>query len=249
MVTVGGAALVLVASFLPWLELDFGLVTESWNAWEETDAGLSVVATLVAVGAGVFAAGWMVVSAQPDSATRGAHLAVGIVAIAAGTLAGILAITRFGLISDDIETSTFVDATDVLSPGPGLILASLGGLGIIAGGIVDVVTSRRTGSTRSAAAAAAPAGWATPTGWNPPSTPTAPSVPASTPPDTTAAAPPPAQPAQPAPAPTEQVAVPSGGFPAAWHPDPMRRYEFRYWDGTRWTEHVSTGGQVGSDPI
>jgi|GEM_PF-1385231 Protein of unknown function (DUF2510). len=37
--------------------------------------------------------------------------------------------------------------------------------------------------------------------------------------------------------------------PAGWHPDPMSRYEFRYWDGARWTEHVSRGGQTAVDPI
>jgi uncharacterized protein YxjI len=27
-----------------------------------------------------------------------------------------------------------------------------------------------------------------------------------------------------------------------WYPDPSGRFEVRYWDGTRWTEHVSTNG-------
>jgi uncharacterized protein YxjI len=31
--------------------------------------------------------------------------------------------------------------------------------------------------------------------------------------------------------------------PPGWHPDPSRRFELRYWDGTRWTEHVSTAGR------
>lgn len=31
-------------------------------------------------------------------------------------------------------------------------------------------------------------------------------------------------------------------FPPGWAPDPYRRYELRYWDGTAWTEHVSSGG-------
>lgn len=30
--------------------------------------------------------------------------------------------------------------------------------------------------------------------------------------------------------------------PAAWHPDPSRRHEQRYWDGVQWTEHVATNG-------
>jgi TIR domain/Protein of unknown function (DUF2510) len=31
--------------------------------------------------------------------------------------------------------------------------------------------------------------------------------------------------------------------PAGWFPDPYRRYEQRYWDGTAWTEYASRGGQ------
>ena len=36
--------------------------------------------------------------------------------------------------------------------------------------------------------------------------------------------------------------------PFGWYPDPSGRHEQRYWDGTRWTEHVSDGGQQSSDP-
>ena len=36
----------------------------------------------------------------------------------------------------------------------------------------------------------------------------------------------------------------SAPTPAGWHPDPFGRYEVRYWDGGRWTEHVSTQGQA-----
>jgi hypothetical protein len=35
---------------------------------------------------------------------------------------------------------------------------------------------------------------------------------------------------------------------AGWHADPMGRNEFRYWDGSAWTDHVSNNGVVGSDP-
>jgi hypothetical protein len=31
--------------------------------------------------------------------------------------------------------------------------------------------------------------------------------------------------------------------PAGWYPDPYRRYEQRYWDGTVWTQYASRGGQ------
>jgi hypothetical protein len=34
-----------------------------------------------------------------------------------------------------------------------------------------------------------------------------------------------------------------------WYPDPTGRYEQRYWDGSRWTEHVTAAGQQGVDPL
>lgn len=37
--------------------------------------------------------------------------------------------------------------------------------------------------------------------------------------------------------------------PADWYPDPNGRAELRYWDGTVWTDHVSTGGQQSTDPV
>jgi uncharacterized protein YxjI len=36
--------------------------------------------------------------------------------------------------------------------------------------------------------------------------------------------------------------------PANWHPDPFGRHELRYWDGARWTEHVSSHGKQSIDP-
>jgi hypothetical protein len=33
-----------------------------------------------------------------------------------------------------------------------------------------------------------------------------------------------------------------------WYPDPMRRHPLRYWNGMHWTEHVSNGSAVGTDP-
>lgn len=35
----------------------------------------------------------------------------------------------------------------------------------------------------------------------------------------------------------------------AWLPDPTRADRLRYWDGSRWTEHVSENGAVEADPI
>ena len=36
--------------------------------------------------------------------------------------------------------------------------------------------------------------------------------------------------------------------PAGWHPDPFGRFQVRYWDGGRWTEHVASNGHQLSDP-
>lgn len=37
--------------------------------------------------------------------------------------------------------------------------------------------------------------------------------------------------------------------PPNWYPDPVGRHQLRYWDGARWTEHVSTDGQTGIDHL
>jgi hypothetical protein len=44
------------------------------------------------------------------------------------------------------------------------------------------------------------------------------------------------------------TAAKTPSVPADWYKDPAGRYEFRYWDGTKWTEHVSRGGVRYSDP-
>lgn len=38
-------------------------------------------------------------------------------------------------------------------------------------------------------------------------------------------------------------------LPVGWYPDPLGRYEHRYWNGQRWTADVSTGGQRQVDHI
>ena len=40
----------------------------------------------------------------------------------------------------------------------------------------------------------------------------------------------------------------SESSPASWHPDPYGRHELRYWDGTQWTDHVSSHGKQSTDP-
>lgn len=37
--------------------------------------------------------------------------------------------------------------------------------------------------------------------------------------------------------------------PPAWLPDPARRHQLRWWDGSTWSPNVSDGGQQGHDPI
>jgi uncharacterized protein YxjI len=37
--------------------------------------------------------------------------------------------------------------------------------------------------------------------------------------------------------------------PANWYPDPNGRAELRYWDGKKWTDHVSTAGVQSTDPV
>ena len=46
------------------------------------------------------------------------------------------------------------------------------------------------------------------------------------------------------PAPT----TPTVSVKAGWYEDPSKRYEQRYWDGEKWTEHVHTGGVQATDP-
>jgi hypothetical protein len=36
--------------------------------------------------------------------------------------------------------------------------------------------------------------------------------------------------------------------PPSWHPDPSGRFDYRYWDGSDWTEHVSSNGVADIDP-
>src|SRR2546421_1446561 len=37
--------------------------------------------------------------------------------------------------------------------------------------------------------------------------------------------------------------------PAGWYPDPDRRHQFRYYDGSLWTEHVADDGSIAHAPI
>ena len=45
------------------------------------------------------------------------------------------------------------------------------------------------------------------------------------------------------------VTVPPTSTPAGWFPDPLQRYEHRYFNGASWTADVSDGGQRFVDPL
>ncbi|HEX6419655.1 MAG TPA: septum formation family protein, partial [Acidimicrobiales bacterium] len=37
--------------------------------------------------------------------------------------------------------------------------------------------------------------------------------------------------------------------PPGWNPDPTGRHEYRYWDGSSWTDDVADGGTTSTDPL
>jgi hypothetical protein len=45
-----------------------------------------------------------------------------------------------------------------------------------------------------------------------------------------------------------QTGSSAAAAPAGWYADPADRFELRYWDGDKWTEYVSRGGQQFTDP-
>jgi len=57
----------------------------------------------------------------------------------------------------------------------------------------------------------------------------------------------PAKPAEPS-APGPSTPGPRA-FSPDWYPDPTRRYERRYYDGSKWTEHVAAGGRTSIDAL
>ncbi|MFZ2058820.1 MAG: DUF2510 domain-containing protein [Acidimicrobiales bacterium] len=49
--------------------------------------------------------------------------------------------------------------------------------------------------------------------------------------------------------PAAALPVPPPPPPRSWLPDPAGRHELRYWDGTRFTEHVADAGKISVDPL
>jgi hypothetical protein len=58
-----------------------------------------------------------------------------------------------------------------------------------------------------------------------------------------------ASPQAPNPAAGSPIMPPPAGIPASWLVDPTGRHQYRYFDGSKWTEHVSDNGQASVDPV
>ncbi|NLD77533.1 MAG: DUF2510 domain-containing protein, partial [Acidimicrobiales bacterium] len=41
----------------------------------------------------------------------------------------------------------------------------------------------------------------------------------------------------------------SGQHGPNWYPDPMGRHEYRWYDGSQWTDQVSSNGRTSTDPL
>jgi Protein of unknown function (DUF2510) len=79
-----------------------------------------------------------------------------------------------------------------------------------------------------------------------------PDLSASPPPDLSASPPPDLSASPPTDPSAARAPDPSAGqavSPPMWHPDPSGRFEYRWWDGQRWTSSVSRGGVQLDDPI
>jgi hypothetical protein len=42
---------------------------------------------------------------------------------------------------------------------------------------------------------------------------------------------------------------PNGKIPAGWYPDPSREFDWRWWDGTQWTEWGAYPRSAGRQPL
>lgn len=261
----------LPLSFLPWVEVPLG--TESANAWTSLPdgfgyEGLSIAAVLIGVSIAVYATIVVYSKANASPPSRATRLTLGILAIVASVAIFWLAVGRLAaldaLFNDRLGFDFGNEDSSFFDPGAGMILAWVASCLMLAGGIVEIVKSRRKKAPQTWQAPPAPA-WsppptragATPPGAQQPAAEPSPSPSPSAEPaaggeDPSAAgwaAPSEPQPAtQPEPQAAPQPAA-QAAQPAAWHPDPMGRYEYRYWDGTQWTANVATGGQNFQDPL
>jgi hypothetical protein len=48
----------------------------------------------------------------------------------------------------------------------------------------------------------------------------------------------------------ERIPIDAGASaPGGWYSDPTARFDYRYWNGEAWTDHVSRAGQAATDPL
>lgn len=141
-----------------------------------------------------------------------------IAAVVAG-LAALVAVVDLVDLGRAIGDSGFADVT----PGIGLILTLLAAMAAAALAVVGQAQLAKEGHPTGLSLAEINRGAALPTTSLPPQ-----------------GAPTPwqAAPAQPPVAPAAPMAPAAPAVPAGWHPDPSGAPQLRYWDGTRWTEHV-----------
>ena len=193
-----GGLLLILSLFLDWIgEGSFG--ASAFDLFSIVDLFLLVVGVLAVAFAAIEATGTQV--NLPVDRTR--------------------TLTILGTIATSIVWAFLLEADNIKF---GFILAAIGSLAILAGGIL-AERSPNLGVANPAAAGGPLAGVGPGGGGGGYGGGSAP------PP---AAAAPAAAPAQP------QAAAPaSGGQPADWYPDPRGEKRLRYWDGSQWTDHTA----------
>jgi hypothetical protein len=109
----------------------------------------------------------------------------------------------------------------------------------------ETITSATSPASGSSVAAAATTGASEPSGWGAANTSDAASAPTQAMTATTNTG---AVSTETSSAATPSTTTTTPSVPADWYKDPSGRYEYRYWDGQKWTEHVSRAGTVYKDP-
>ncbi|MCZ7531551.1 MAG: hypothetical protein M5U31_15165 [Acidimicrobiia bacterium] len=131
MISAISGLLLLGVSFLPWIQVRSGLfeLEGDANAWEQTDAGLTIAAVLIGVGIAAASAVIVYLAASTSNPpSRGARLSIGIVAIVGGVFIFFLSAARVASLND-----TPFGEVDIYEPGVGMMLGWLASAGFVAG--------------------------------------------------------------------------------------------------------------------
>lgn len=203
---IAAAVLVAIGAFLPWATIEF-FGSMSVNGVEGSDGKLTL---FLAVAAGVLVGLWK----RPT-------VIIGAVLFVLTAIIGFIDLIDVGRVAG--EAGGFVE----VSPGFGLILTLIAGLGGAAVAFVGQMQLGNAGQATGLSIAELNRGAALPTTSLPPQNAGWPQ----------AGAPATAQPVQP-------VAPAQPAVPAGWHPDPTVPGQLRYWDGATWTEHVQAAPQA-----